>query len=1305
MTTAGSIPCPSCGRSVPDRYRRCGYCATVLDPARAPGEIRRTATIVTSDLKGSTSLGERLDPESLRELLTRYFDEMRLVFESYGGTIEKIIGDAIVAAFGLPTRRDDDPLRAVAAAAESLRTLSALNEQFERAYGVRLENRTGIASGEVVVGEASEGQHVLTGDTVRIATVMEQNSPPMEVLLAASTYELVADQVEVESLPGVAVKGVAAPLDGYRLVSLSSEAEEHLRAGAAQTATDARICPNCGEDNLPAFTTCGTCGGALDRAAPAAERRKTVTLVFADPRPTTTTGERPSPEALRAVMSSYFETVHPILERHGGTVEKFIGDAMMAVFGLPVLHEDDALRATRAALEMQQALPDLNAALEAAWGVTLETHIGVNTGEVIAGDASLGQRLVTGDAVNTAARLEQAAGAREVLLGGLTFRLARDQIEADEVEPLTLKGKAEPVPAYRLRSVATVDQAVRRRNEGPMVGREKELAALTELYARAVDQGSCELAAVVGDAGVGKSRLIAEFTSGTAPAAHVIRGKCLPYGDGITFWPLREAARDAAGIGVDEGAASALEKLRATIETDEVVDRLASVMGLSTTPYPVPEIQWGARKFLEHLGGRRPVVMIVEDIHWAETTFLELLQSLVTSVEHAPVLLLCTSRHELLDRDPDWGLADGAVRLVLRPLTDSDAGLVVAGLLGGTGLPEGIRQRIVDASAGNPLFVEQLLSMLIDNGSLRQTDGRWEQVRDLAALDVPPTIQALLAARLDLLEAPERAVIEPASVIGQTFAQAAVSELVRSDQSPDVPERLLAIARRELIASSPGTAGDEAAYRFAHILVRDAAYNGLLKRARAEFHERFVDWAEELNRRQGRAGHEFEEIHGYHLEQAYRYLSDLGTIDEHARRVGIRASEKLASAGRRAQARGDMPAAVSLLRRAAATRSRLDPGRLSLLPDLGEALMEAGEFDDADNILREAAAAGAETKNETLSAQANLVRLLVQSYSGESDDWSGRVAEEVERALPIFERADDVAGMMQAWRLRAGLNGTAGRYAEAALAQEEVIRYVARTGNRRAETRAAAGLSISLLYGPTPVPEAIRRCDELVRRTSSDRRTVALMDAQLAQLHAMLGEFDTARRLYRETKATLDDLGVRVLADSTSIDSSRVEILAQDYPAAEHELRRDHEALSAIGERFLLSTIDGLLARVLEAQGNLDEAEEVTHAAEDIAAEDDVDAQAIWRGVRARILARRGRVGEALELANQAVALRNTTDSPILRAEALIDLAEVQLASADPAACTVALDRALALVKAKGDLVTSGRLRARRAAITAASAG
>jgi class 3 adenylate cyclase/tetratricopeptide (TPR) repeat protein len=1294
MTVVGTVQCPSCGTTVPDRFRRCGHCGVPLDPSRASEEIRRTVTIVTSDLKGSTSLGERLDPESLRELLTRYFDEMRVVFESHGGTIEKIIGDAIVAVFGLPTHHDNDPLRGVAAAAESLRTLNALNEHFDRAYGVRLVNRTGIATGEVIVGEASQGQHVLTGETVRVATAMEQNSPPLEALLAASTRDLLGPQIEVEPVEPFVPKGMSEPVRAYRLVALTAEAEAALRDSLGSGVTDGRACPNCGEENPADFVHCGTCGGVLERTAPAPERRKTVTLVFADPRPTTPSGERPSPEALRPVMSRYFDAVRPILERHGGTVEKFIGDAVMAVFGLPVLHEDDAIRATRAALEMQAALPELNVASEAEWGVTLENHIGVNTGEVIAGDASLGQRLVTGDAVNTAARLEQTAGPREVLIGDLTYRLARDAVQVEEVEPLTLKGKAEPVPAYRLLGVSTVDQAARRRHDAPMVGREQELAALSALYGRAVEERSCRLATVVGDAGVGKSRLIAEFTARAASGARVIRGRCLPYGDGITFWPLREAARDAAGIGADEGAASALRKLRETVAADDVADRLASVMGLSPTPYPVPEIYWGARKFLEHLATPQPVLMVIEDIHWAESTFLEMIQHLVQSVEGAPVVLLCTSRHELLDRDPSWGEGEAAVRLVLRPLTDADAGQVVAGLLGGTGLPDAVRARIVEAAAGNPLFVEQLLSMLIDNGSLRQADGRWEQVRDLTELDVPPTIQALLAARLDLLELPERGVIEPASVIGQTFAQAAVAELVPHDQSPEVPARLETIARRELIAPNPGGTGDETAFRFAHILVKDAAYNGLLKRARADFHERFVDWAEELNRRQGASGQEFEEIHGYHLEQAYRYLAELGTLDEHARQVGVRASVKLANAGRRAQARGDVPAAVSMLKRATSTRAPEDADRLALLPDLGQALLELGDFPGARSVLREAVSAARAAGNPRLEAEATLVDLMVQLFSEESADWSRAVTSETEKAIPIFEATNDHAGLAFAWRLRYGMYSTAGQYGDCTAASEKVIDYARLAGNVALESRGAQGYASAAPYGPVPVTEAVARCEELLERTRADRRAVAAIQGSLSQLYAMEGDFDRARGTYTGLRPMLNDLGQGPLSASVSLDSARVELLAGDLAAAEHELRQDYDALSAMGERFLRSSVAGLLARVVALQGRDDEAIELTRVVEQIAADDDVDAQALWRGARARAMAHKGSRAAAIELAKGAVALRRRGDSPVLQAEALTDLAAVQQAAGrDPDAAS-AIAEALWLVERKGDVASASRLRA-----------
>ena len=317
-------------------------------------------------------------------------------------------------------------------------------------------------------------------------------------------------------------------------------------------------------------------------------------------------------------MSRYFDGMQRALEGHGATVEKFIGDAVMAVFGLPIRHEDDALRAVRAAREMQEALPALNAAFEAEHGITLANHIGVNTGEVVAGDASLGQRLVTGDTVNVAARLEQAAGSLEILLGPLTHQLVRDGVQVEPVEPLTLKGKSEPVPAFRLVAVSDRSAAVKRQSNTPMVGREQEMSALQAMLNRAATERACRLATVVGDAGVGKTRLVSEFTSASASTAVVIRGRCLPYGDGITFWPLREIVRDACEIQADDPAELVDAKLRSALPDPAIVDRLASVIGASGTAFPVPELFWAARRFLETLAAERPVLVIIDDIRWAE---------------------------------------------------------------------------------------------------------------------------------------------------------------------------------------------------------------------------------------------------------------------------------------------------------------------------------------------------------------------------------------------------------------------------------------------------------------------------------------------------------------------------------------------------------------------------------------------------------------------------------------------------------------------------------------------------------------
>ena len=518
------------------------------------------------------------------------------------------------------------------------------------------------------------------------------------------------------------------------------------------------ICPACGEENPPRFRLCGFCGTPLQQAAVPVEVRKTVTILFSDVAGSTALGERLDPESLREVMGRYFDVMRAAIERHGGTVEKFIGDAVMAVFGLPQAHEDDALRAVRAALDMRAGLDDLNVALERDYGVTMANRTGVNTGEVVTDEGAGNQRLATGDAVNVAARLEQAAPAMETLLGALTHALVRDAVSAEPVEPLELKGKAERVPAFRLFGLASQERG----STSPFVGRDAELERLRAELDAAVVAGGGRAVTVIGEAGVGKSRLLQELTAGLEDAAVVVRGRCLPYGEGITFWPLAEAVRGAAGIVEDDPPDRAMQKVVELAGGDgEAADRVASAIGLAPTVYTVEEMFFGVRRLFDALAAERPLVAVIDDTHWAERTLVDLIDHVVAGVQR-PCLVVCTARPEVLDR-PEAS-AQGA-QILLERLPADAAAAMAERLLAGRGVDAVAVERIVTASDGNPLFVEQMAAML-------------DEAQPSGDLDVPPTILALLAARLDRLAQAERAVLEPAAVAGLVFPSAAVVELV-----------------------------------------------------------------------------------------------------------------------------------------------------------------------------------------------------------------------------------------------------------------------------------------------------------------------------------------------------------------------------------------------------------------------------------------------------------------------------------------------------------------------------------------------
>ena len=1057
---------------------------------------------------------------------------------------------------------------------------------------------------------------------------------------------------------------------------------------ATATLRSVQLCPRCGEENPDRFRLCGYCGAELAPPPPVREERRTVTIVFSDLKGSTNLGEALDPESLREVMSRYFEDQTRALRRHGGTVEKFIGDAIMAVFGLPRLHEDDALRAVRAASEMQRSLAALNQELELRWGVTLTNRTGVNTGEVVAGDAATGQRLATGDAVNVAARLEQAAPPNEILLGDLTYQLVRDAVEVETVEPLELKGKAERVPAYRLISVRG-EEGVLRRQDAAFVGREVERATLLELFERATVQRRCLVGTVIGEAGVGKSRLVAETLGSIGSQARTLRGRCLPYGEGITFWPVLDIVREAAGIQPEDPVGTAMERLREASGDARVAERVGAAIGFSSEPFPVSELFWGIREFLERIAADQPLVLVIDDIHWAESTLLDLLEHLNTTLA-APLLILATARHDLLELRPTWGDGTDAARLELYRLSEAEAGQVIEHLLGDAGIAEEVKRRIVTAAEGNPLFVEQLVSMLVGGGQLRMEDGRWVPAGDAADLAIPPTIQALLGSRLGQLAPGERSVIEPASVIGLEFRQAAVTELSPSEVRENVPRLLGAMTRKHLLRDNPPEESENE-FRFEHILIRDAAYGALLKRTRATLHERFVEWADRTNSE--REAVEYDEILAYHLEQSYRYLAELGPLDDHGLELGRRASRRLAAAGRRAFGRGDMPAAASLLRRAGETLAPGDPDRAGLLPELGETLMELGDLAAAAAVLTDALNTAAAAGNPVLHARAKIVMQLVTLHAADGAGWAEEAIRDAEGAVATFEAAGDAAGLALANRLLWAIHSTANRNALALQAAEQVIEHARAAGDRRLEARGAAGYALTALYGPTPVAEALSRGEELVRQVEGDRRTEGFILGALAQLRGMRGETAEARALAKQSAAMLEEMGVGILSAATSIDSARIELLAGDLEAAATDLRRDYDALTLMGERFLLSTVGGMLARVEYLRDRFSDAESLARVVRELSAPDDIDAQALWRSVLAMVLARAAAIDEAITLAQEAVALRRQADAPVLLAEALEDFGEVLRFAGRDQEARSQREQALALYERKGDEVSAGRLR------------
>jgi predicted ATPase/class 3 adenylate cyclase len=1060
-------------------------------------------------------------------------------------------------------------------------------------------------------------------------------------------------------------------------------------------------CPSCGEQNPERARFCLACGTPLAAEPPRREARRTVTLLFCDVTDSTVLGERIEPESLRRVMTRYFDELRGAIESHGGTVEKFIGDAVMSVFGSPKVHEDDALRGVRAAAEIRERVAVLNTELERDWGISLAIRTGLNTGEVVVDDPSAGQRLVTGDAVNVAARLQGAAAPGEILMGDDTHRLVRNAVLAEPVEALELKGKSAPVEAWRLLAVLVGAPPVARRLDSPLVGRERELTLLREAFERSAGESSCHLFTLLGPAGAGKSRLANELVEHAGGKANALSGRCLPYGEGITFWPVVEIVKRAARLSPGLDAAEARRRIAELVaderEGELIVERLTAIVGLTRGGIRAQDTFWAFRKLLESLARRRPLVIAFDDIHWGEATLLDLIEHVADWARDAPILILCLGRPELLEERPSWGGGKlNATSLLLEPLDHEACGRLVENLLASTPVDGEVKRRIAGAAEGNPLFVEEMLAMLIDDGALREEGGRWRAAGDISAITIPPTIQALLAARLDRLPSDELAVIERAAVAGKVFSRGAVRAL-HDDQDGHLDERLDALVRKQLIRPHRAVFAGEDTFRFRHILIRDAAYQGMPKDLRADLHERFVAW---LRRAGGKSAAEYEEILGYHLEQAHRFRTDLAPADERSRALAGQGAEHLASAARRAFRRGDMPAAVGLFTRASILLRDDEEAAAGLASDFGAALIEMGELERADAVLSRAADVAAASGDERARALALVTREHLRIYTdpGEDNDQVRRLAEE---AIEVFAAHGDDRGMAKALTLIAQTHWWRGQFGRMEAVLERALVHAELAGDDREQTVILNGLARTIPIGPRPIADGLERCAEILARADGDRSLEALVASLVAGLEAMRGRFAEARSACARGRDLCDDLGLKVLRAGISLYAGVIELLADDAAAAERELRAGVLALEAMGEKGRQSTAAAMLARAVYEQGRYGEAEELTRISEQAATPEDSISQVMWRQTRAKALARRGRIDEGEAVAREAVELAAACDFLNVRGDGLLDLAEILALAGRGAESRPLIEEAIALYEAKGNVVSRARAEARLQALPA----
>jgi class 3 adenylate cyclase/DNA-binding SARP family transcriptional activator len=961
--------------------------------------------------------------------------------------------------------------------------------------------------------------------------------------------------------------------------------------------------------------------------------RKVVTVLFSDVTGSTALRDELDPEVVHGVMSRYFGAIRATVERHGGTVEKFIGDAVMAVFGIPRVQEDDALRAVRAAAEIRDQLP----AVAQEVGVALRFRTGVNTGLVLVGE---GENLAIGDVVNVAARLQAVAQPGEILLGPETLYLVRDAVVVEPVKPLAIKGKPDLMRAVRLLEVDPRAPGFARRFDVSLVGRARELDLLRDAWDRAIAESGCHLFTLLGAAGVGKSRLVAELLSDLGDEVSVLSGRCLHYGEGITFWPLIEALTS-----LGEAAQPVFERLSG---------------GSVATP---EELFLEVRRLLESVAVERPVILYLDDLQWAEPMLLDLLDHVVDLSRDAPILLLCASRLELLEDRHGWsGGKLNATTVQLQPLGDNECETLLDQLADDLEPPE--RSRVISASQGNPLFLQEMVALMHEHGSVL----------------VPSTIQAILAARLERLASAEREILERGAVEGEVFHRRAVLELAGERLAAKLDSLLPVLVRRELIRPHPATLPDDHAFRFRHLLIRDAAYDAIPKATRAELHEEFAGWLEDNARELA----ELDELAGWHLEQSIRYRRDLGRdID---RVVPRRAAGHLHAAARRASARSDVAAARNLFERALALAPAAESLRVQIGADLAEQLIDTGELARADELL------AAAERDPDAAALAALTRVewLIRVRAHEA-------AEMVESRLPAIleqlaatgnERGVAKAHMAAFWVHRLASRWTLGAE-QARLAAE----YARKAGDDGLRAQALNGYAKSIMQGPQHTRAIAKELDKIGREEHGPYLAASL-DGCRSDLAALQGDLIEARRLMRRAIEGWHALGMPEAVADCEQHLAITELAAGNKAAALDSLLRCDAILAELGERSQRSTTVALLAETYELMGKREDALAAIDLSEELGVPEDVLNYAITHRVRARLALADQDHDAAERWARSAIEQALLTDHVVLHAETKLELARVMCAIGRRREAASQALAALAIFEAKGDLADADKPRA-----------